>query len=309
MGCREGELFDNNSGKCMNQQFINNKCVHATEILEQHESKGDQNDILQQNSSFEAEVEQKVDVSVETFAANYLPDLCPLGFVGVRSLAGDCEHYFDCNNGLLESSYVCGVGFKFDNGQSSCVSERLVGSKCTASTQETSSNQHQATDSSEEDKKIAQSASSPESEAAQHQMVGPWGDSNDNLPSESFEEAQQILASSNSREEQHQEPNISGNQNVMSTKPPVSPSPTSVAIPMASFNHQDGTSKGKSTFIKSSTSTPTSPKIDSDRPEFYWVKKDFINGLAKNGERAQAQICCYRWMLSMPSIILVMQLL
>ena len=109
----------------------------------QNASSSNKKDIPKSNSIL------SVELSEETFPENYLPESCPLGFIGLYSPQGDCTQYYDCKDGLLLRSHICKVGFKFDNGQGSCVSRLLVDSKCIIFIPETSNNQNEATDATE----------------------------------------------------------------------------------------------------------------------------------------------------------------
>jgi len=66
---------------------------------------------------------------------NYFPDLCPLGLVGVHSPSGDCGQYYDCQDGFLEASHTCELGFLFDNSRGKCISQKFVNSECTSANQ------------------------------------------------------------------------------------------------------------------------------------------------------------------------------
>jgi len=309
--CQEGQLFDRNTGECVNERFVNNKCEHTTGKLALNESKGDTPGISKQTPSFEAGLEQQFDLlPEENVPANYLPDLCPLGFVGAHSLGGDCEQYFDCRDGLFENFHTCGAGLKFDNGQGRCISQKLVDSQCNAVVPETSSDHNQTIDASEGNVTSFDSTSSSENEAGKatgshDQVVGSSEGNNIKLlPDPASEEDQQILASLGSREEPHQESKLNGIQYVISPTPSLSPSPTSVTPQIASFDSEGGANKEKAALERSGTPTPTIPRIDLDQLDSYWREAWF-------GDRAPAHIiCCDRWILAivLPTI-LAMQLL
>ena len=151
--CQVGQLFDNESQRCHGQEFVNNKCqpVSIQEDYEKNKSNAGKTDIVKSNTTLVVENEQYLDVtSKETLPDNYRPDLCPLGFNGLRSPEGDCKHYYDCKDELLQQSHVCGVGLMFDNVQGSCISQKLVNNKCRVSILETSTDQNQASAASEE---------------------------------------------------------------------------------------------------------------------------------------------------------------
>ena len=304
--CQEGKLFDNIRGECMPQQFINDMCEHIVEKWGQKESKSKQHDT---NSLLEDQVEQQIDVSSEqTYPDNYLPDLCPLGFVGMRSLEGNCEQYFDCEDGLLENSHLCGAGFKFDNGQGRCISERLVDSKCNAFAVGSKNDQHQATHASEGDNYISKSASSSEDKAGDSELTGSGKENSSNLQSELAIE-KKTAATPDSRQEQHQGSKLKNTQHVILLMPSIAPSHKTVAKSIPSLDVEDGASEEKAT---TRSPTPIPPEINSDESGLYWERKSWIKelGESKSRERFSAQICYRYWMLTtMTSVMLAMQLL
>ena len=76
------------------------------------------------------EVQGKSEAVDESALPTYIPDLCPVGLVGLHALEGDCQQYHECNDGLLEASHKCQVTFMFDNRQGKCVDQRIVNYNC-----------------------------------------------------------------------------------------------------------------------------------------------------------------------------------
>jgi hypothetical protein len=114
---------------------------------EQHESTAVKKETSKPTSKLIIGDEPQLEVkTAATVPENYFPELCPLGINGLHSPQGDCKQFHDCHDGLLHSSHVCEAGLMFDNGQGRCISQRLVDSKCTMVTLETSHDQQQATD-------------------------------------------------------------------------------------------------------------------------------------------------------------------
>ena len=121
--CKFG-LFDNRRGKCVGKGLVNAKCESGIDIMEEIEQQ------VQDAPGADNNETSEIDSGDQNKLSNYIPDLCPVGLVGLHAPEGDCRQYYECNDGLLETARKCAMAFMFDNRQGKCVDQRNVNYKC-----------------------------------------------------------------------------------------------------------------------------------------------------------------------------------